>query len=71
MQSLPEMVLSGTEASESFPLASIALATYNGSRFLPELVASIETQTWPNLELVVTDDALPTTLSICCETGAR
>ncbi|NML99721.1 glycosyltransferase family 2 protein [Paraburkholderia sp. RP-4-7] len=39
------------------PLVSIALATYNGRTYLPELLASLEAQSWPNLEVVVSDDA--------------
>lgn len=41
----------------SKPLVSIALATYNGRTYLPELLASLEAQNWPNLEVVVSDDA--------------
>ncbi len=41
----------------SEPLVSIALATYNGRTYLPELLASLEAQSWPNLEVVVSDDA--------------
>lgn len=41
----------------SKPLVSIALATYNGRAYLPELLASLEAQSWPNLEVVVSDDA--------------
>lgn len=45
------------ENDSSKPLVSIALATYNGSTYLPELLASLEAQSWPNLEVVVADDA--------------
>ena len=38
------------------PLISIALATYNGSRFLREQLDSIYAQTWPNIEVVACDD---------------
>lgn len=38
------------------PLVSIALATYNGSRFLREQLDSIYAQTWPNFEVVAGDD---------------
>ena len=41
----------------SRPLVSIALATYNGRTYLLELLASLEAQSWPNLEVVVSDDA--------------
>jgi glycosyltransferase involved in cell wall biosynthesis len=34
----------------------ILLATYNGMRFLPEQLESIATQTWPAIDLLVSDD---------------
>src|ERR1700761_5047601 len=44
---------------------SVALCTYNGGRFLPEQLASIQQQSVPPFELVVcddrsTDDTVPT-----------
>lgn len=41
----------------SGPLVSVALPTYNGERFLAEQLDSIYEQDWPNLEVVVSDDA--------------
>ncbi|MFX0095650.1 MAG: glycosyltransferase family 2 protein [Candidatus Hodarchaeota archaeon] len=38
------------------PLVSIAMTTYNGAKFLREQLDSIYRQTYPNLEVVVTDD---------------
>jgi glycosyltransferase involved in cell wall biosynthesis len=38
------------------PLVSIALATYNGERFLAEQLDSLLRQTYPNLEIVISDD---------------
>lgn len=38
------------------PLVSVAMATYNGARHLRDQLDSIYRQTWPNLEVVVTDD---------------
>lgn len=38
------------------PLVSVAMATYNGERFLREQLDTIYEQTWPNLEVVVSDD---------------
>jgi glycosyltransferase involved in cell wall biosynthesis len=35
---------------------SILLATYNGEKYLPELLASLEAQTYPPIELVCCDD---------------
>jgi glycosyltransferase involved in cell wall biosynthesis len=40
-----------------FPLVSVVMATYNGERFLKEQLDSIISQTYPNLEIIVVDDA--------------
>lgn len=39
------------------PLVSVILATYNGSRFLWEAIESVLAQEYPNLELIIIDDA--------------
>lgn len=39
------------------PLISVVMATYNGERFLRKQLDSIIAQTYPNLEIVVVDDA--------------
>ncbi|WJF91638.1 glycosyltransferase family 2 protein [Paraburkholderia bonniea] len=49
--------MSNPTLPKAVPLVSLALATYNGQTWLPELLASLEAQRWPNLELVVADDA--------------
>lgn len=41
----------------SQPLVSVAIATYNGQRYLREQLATLHAQTWRNLEVVVSDDA--------------
>jgi len=41
----------------SQPLISIAMATWNGARFLRQQLDTIYAQTWRNLEVVVSDDA--------------
>ena len=38
------------------PLVSICIPIYNGEAFLAEALASVKTQTYPNLEVVVSDD---------------
>ena len=38
------------------PLVSVAMATLDGAPFLREQLASIEAQSWANLEIVVSDD---------------
>lgn len=40
----------------SQPLVSVAMATFNGARWLRQQLDSIYAQTWPNLEVVVSDD---------------
>jgi len=39
------------------PVVSVAMATYNGERYLPEMLESLAAQTRPPDELVVRDDA--------------
>lgn len=47
---------------------SIAMATYNGAKYLPEQLASLAAQSQPPLELVVTDDgSTDATLDILTE----
>jgi glycosyltransferase involved in cell wall biosynthesis len=44
---------------------AICLSTYNGSRYLPEFLASLESQTYQNWHLLIRDDAsCDTTLPI-------
>lgn len=50
---------------------SIALATCNGTRFLPALLDSLATQTLPPHELVASDDASTDDTLHCLETFAR
>ncbi len=39
------------------PLISIVVSTYNGEKFLKEQIDSIIEQTYPNLEIIIADDA--------------
>lgn len=39
------------------PLVSVAMATYNGASFISQQLDSIVAQTYPNLEIIITDDA--------------
>jgi glycosyltransferase involved in cell wall biosynthesis len=58
--------------SEFIPHVEIALATYNGARFLPEQLASIAAQRWPNISVVAADDgSTDTTLDILSTFTAR
>jgi len=46
-----------TREETSYPLISVALCTYNGATFLQKQLDSIISQDWPNLEIIVVDDA--------------
>jgi glycosyltransferase involved in cell wall biosynthesis len=46
-----------TADAKGGPLVSIALATYNGQKYLGELMKSLRVQTWPRLEILAFDDA--------------
>jgi len=50
------MILSKS-SSDSTPLVSIVMATYNGERFLREQLDSLVSQTYPCVEIVIVDDA--------------
>ena len=41
----------------SYPLVSIVLCSYNGEKFIKEQVDSLLNQTYPNLEIIISDDA--------------
>jgi glycosyltransferase involved in cell wall biosynthesis len=58
--------------SEHPPHVEIALATYNGAHFLPEQLASIAAQGWPNIAIVASDDgSTDATLNILSTFAAR
>ncbi|MDO6413367.1 glycosyltransferase family 2 protein [Sphingomonas sp. BIUV-7] len=38
------------------PRVEVAMATFNGARYLPEMLASIAAQDWPTLAIVASDD---------------
>ena len=44
------------QALNSTPLVSVCVPTYNGMGHLEEALASIESQYYPNLEVVFSDD---------------
>jgi glycosyltransferase involved in cell wall biosynthesis len=44
------------DIKENSPLISIAMATYNGEKYLEEQLDSIYAQTYKNIEVIVTDD---------------
>ncbi len=40
-----------------FPLVSVAILTYNSSKFITEAIESVLSQDYPNIEIVISDDA--------------
>ena len=59
-------------SSVQLPLISVVMATYNGERFLREQLDSIVNQTYPNLEIIIVDDASQdNTLMILNEYGTK
>lgn len=48
------------------PIVSVIIVTYNSSKFIEETLDSITNQTWPDIELIITDDCSEdNTLEIC------
>src|SRR5689334_1867763 len=43
--------------SDNLPLVSILAANYNNARYVLESLESIKQQTYPNIELIIVDDA--------------
>jgi glycosyltransferase involved in cell wall biosynthesis len=43
--------------ADSKPLISVVVATYNGEKFLAQQLDSLLAQTYPNLEIIICDDA--------------
>ncbi|MDJ1505630.1 glycosyltransferase family 2 protein [Xanthocytophaga agilis] len=43
--------------TETLPLVSVVMATYNGSRYIAQQLESILGQTYPNIEIIISDDA--------------
>ncbi len=54
------------------PLVSVAMCTYNGARFLKEQLDSILAQSYPDIEIIITDDgSADDTPAILAEYAAR
>ena len=47
------------DAAAGGPLVSVVIPCFNQARYLPEAVASIAEQTYPNLEVIIVDDGSP------------
>jgi glycosyltransferase involved in cell wall biosynthesis len=52
------------------PLVSVVLPVYNGSKYLPETLDSIQQQSYPNLELIIINDGSSDSSQIICEEWA-
>ncbi|MBD2183178.1 glycosyltransferase [Planktothrix sp. FACHB-1355] len=40
----------------SYPLVSICIPLYNGAEFIPSLITSLQQTTYPNIEIIISDD---------------
>jgi glycosyltransferase involved in cell wall biosynthesis len=69
----PERLPSQAAGGASTPLVTVAIAHYNLGKYLPETLASLAEQTYPNLEVLVIDDGStdPHTLEVLTEQQAR
>ena len=48
------------------PLITVAIVTYNSSEFIVETLESIKSQTYHNIELIISDDcSTDTTVELC------
>ncbi|WP_030153410.1 glycosyltransferase family 2 protein [Oerskovia turbata] len=56
---MPDRGPDATGAAVAEPLVSVVVATNRGGPFLAEALASVATQTYPHVELVVVDDGSP------------
>lgn len=53
---------------QKYPLVSVPMVTYNSSKTILETLESIKAQTYPNLELIISDDcSKDNTVEICRE----
>ena len=50
-------ILVPSESDNQPPLVSLIIPSYNGSAFLAEALQSASSQTYPNLEIIISDDA--------------
>lgn len=54
---IPAFLDQNMKKNKSYPLISIALCTYNGESYLTQQIDSLVAQTYPNLEIIISDDA--------------
>jgi len=60
-----------TTAATTWPLVSIGLPTYNRAHLLPRSVASLLAQDYPNIEIVISDNASSDGTQALCEEFCR
>ncbi|MDJ0553406.1 MAG: glycosyltransferase [Microcoleaceae cyanobacterium MO_207.B10] len=53
---IPATKLSPNPNTNKFPLVSICIPTYNGEKFIEAAINSAISQTYPNLEIIISDD---------------
>ena len=50
------MADSESATSQSLPLVSVVVITYNSAKFVIETLESVKSQTYKNIELIISDD---------------
>lgn len=64
-------MISGPSQKRPPPVVSIGVPVYNGARHLPQALGSLQTQTFANFEIVISDNASTDNTQDICEQFAR
>ncbi|MGF1494506.1 MAG: glycosyltransferase family 2 protein [Microcoleaceae cyanobacterium] len=66
----PEVILNNI-VSQNHPLISVCIPAYNGEKFIREAISSVLTQTYSNIELIISDDNSTDRTVEICQTGLQ
>ena len=61
--------IKGKQLSEENPLVTVAIAAYNVEKFLEKGIASVQKQTYKNLEILIVDDGSTDLTPLLCVSG--
>ena len=63
--------IKGKQLSEENPLVTVAIAAYNVEKFLEKGIASVQKQTYKNLEILIVDDGSTDLTPLLCDKMAK